>query len=204
MAEFKISYPIIERNEGGYANNPLDNGGETYCGISRKYHPSWGGWDFIDKIKTSGAIGNNTVFSSLASLVEGFYIKVYWNKLWLPYFKQEFATQLLDFAVNSGKGRAVKELQKILNRSGFRLAVDGSMGKLTARAVQSVNQSDLAKALFNARVAFIKEEIKDQPHFAKVWKSRLRYLQGFLSSPSTQVALGVVALLTLGLILKSN
>jgi type VI secretion system secreted protein VgrG len=27
--------------EGGYANDPDDAGGETYMGISRRYHPDW-------------------------------------------------------------------------------------------------------------------------------------------------------------------
>jgi lysozyme family protein len=204
MAIFKDSYPIIEANEGGYANNPRDNGKETYCGISRKYHPDWGGWQFIDKFKAKGVIKNNTIFDSLISLVKGFYMAEYWEKLYLAYFHQDLASQLFDFAVNSGKGRATKELQKILNRSGFRLKVDGALGKKTAQAVQSVDNKHLAVELFKARKAFIEAEIKNQPHFANVWRNRLNYLKGFLSSPDTQVVFGIVGIIALGLILKNT
>lgn len=204
MALFKISYPIIKENEGGYANNPLDNGKETYCGISRKYHPNWGGWAFIDRIKKNGPIKNNTIFKSLSPLVEGFYIKEYWEKLYLSYFHQDLANQLLDFAVNSGKGEAVSQLQKILNRFGHRLKVDGSMGKLTARAVQSVDNQNLAKLLFDARERFIEAEILDQPHFATVWRRRLKYVKGFLGNPATKLAMGVVAVFSLVLLFKNS
>lgn len=35
--------------EGGHHHDPDDPGGETYCGISRRYHPYWEGWAMLDK-----------------------------------------------------------------------------------------------------------------------------------------------------------
>ena len=36
MANFHIGHSVTMGNEGGYANNPADRGGETWMGISRK------------------------------------------------------------------------------------------------------------------------------------------------------------------------
>ena len=48
MAKFQIAEAITGRNEGGYANNSADTGGETYAGIARNYWPKWQGWKYID------------------------------------------------------------------------------------------------------------------------------------------------------------
>ncbi|MBI9035468.1 hypothetical protein DWB61_03730 [Ancylomarina euxinus] len=199
MAEFKPSFQIIHKMEGGYSNNPLDNGKETYCGISRRYHPDWGGWAFIDRMKAKGAIKNNTFFASLNPLVEGFYIKEFWNKMFLSFFSQDLANQLLDFAVNSGKGRAVKTLQAIMNRFGFRLKVDGVLGKNTANAVRSFDNSKLAELLFNEREKFIAILSQQQPAFAQAWRNRLNYLRGYISSPAVLFPLALVAVTIIAL-----
>ena len=37
--------------EGGYVNDKDDRGGETYRGVSRRYHPNWSGWKIVDEYK---------------------------------------------------------------------------------------------------------------------------------------------------------
>lgn len=37
MAIFNSAFKITMGNEGGYANNPDDSGGETYAGIARNF-----------------------------------------------------------------------------------------------------------------------------------------------------------------------
>ena len=44
MANFTQAYNLTSAHEGGYVNDALDRGGETYRGISRVYHSSWNGW----------------------------------------------------------------------------------------------------------------------------------------------------------------
>jgi len=51
--DFGPAYDIIRRNEGYYANNPADTGGETYAGIARNLWPQWPGWPIIDEYKYS-------------------------------------------------------------------------------------------------------------------------------------------------------
>ena len=52
MQDFLKIHTATMGNEGGYANNPDDAGGETYKGIARKMHPIWPGWRIIDDIKS--------------------------------------------------------------------------------------------------------------------------------------------------------
>ncbi len=48
MANFTQAYNLTSAHEGGYVNDAIDRGGETYRGISRVYHSSWKGWSNID------------------------------------------------------------------------------------------------------------------------------------------------------------
>ena len=61
MAKFSEAEKITCKNEGGYANNPSDNGGETYAGIARKFWPNWSGWAKIDAIKKQYGTNANTI-----------------------------------------------------------------------------------------------------------------------------------------------
>jgi len=178
MAEFKNSFPIIERNEGGYANDPKDNGGETYCGISRKSFPRWSGWSFIDtQVKP---IKNNTFFKNLNANVEHFYLLNFWDKMQLGNMGQTLANQLLDYGVNSGKNKAIKSLQIALNKNGFNLVEDGIIGRKTLNAVYHSDNDLLADSVLGQRVSFIDRLSKRQPHFAKGWKRRLEIMKGYL------------------------
>ncbi len=51
MAIFDAAFEKTAAIEGGYVFDPDDAGGETYKGISRRFNPSWGGWDKIDEVK---------------------------------------------------------------------------------------------------------------------------------------------------------
>ena len=51
MANFEDAYKKLLIKEGGYVHDSDDSGGETYRGISRRYNPTWEGWDIIDTYK---------------------------------------------------------------------------------------------------------------------------------------------------------
>ncbi|MDE5419125.1 hypothetical protein L3049_14085 [Labilibaculum sp. DW002] len=195
MAVFRISHNITSKLEGGYANNPKDNGGETYAGISRKYFPYWIGWQFIDR--QAHPIRNNTRFTNLNGAVEIFYTREFWDKLHCSKLEQSLANQLFDYAVNSGKGQAVKDLQRVLNGLGEALKVDGALGSKTLAAIGRHKQNELANHLHNMRTRFLVEESKDQPDFAAVWSSRLDTMKKHL--PSVGVSFGLIAAIGLSL-----
>jgi lysozyme family protein len=117
MADYEKAYlDIIVKHEGGYVNDPDDTGGETYRGISRKYHPDIPMWARIDVIKETRRINDNDVISELEEEVKSFYRENYWGGikgLWINY--QELAVKLFDMSIHLGLSRTVRLLQEGLN-----------------------------------------------------------------------------------------
>ena len=132
--------------EGVYSNHPLDRGGETFRGISRKNWSSWDGWVLVDDIKKEN---NPSMYEDVLSknfkltlLTEEFYYDVFWcnTNLNLDEISDKFpntAFHLFDVAVNMGVKTAAKFLQRginILNRDekNFEnIKVDGVIGPKT-------------------------------------------------------------------------
>ena len=197
MAVFGISYGITSALEGGYANHPKDKGGETYAGISRKYHSTWIGWPYIDKQRRYGNLKTNQIFPKLNQYVKTFYTREFWDKLHCSGLDQALANQLFDYAVNSGKGRAVKTLQAILNQLGESLKVDGVIGAKSLAAIARHDQSKLAQLLHKNREVFLQKEAQNQPAFAKVWSNRLSTMKEYL--PSAGVSFGLLAIVGVSL-----
>ena len=177
MAKFEIAEKITGRNEGGYANNKADKGGETYAGIARNHWPKWEGWVRIDLIKktfgnTAKAINANASADPyLNSLISQFYKKNFWdvNKLDLVY-DQQVANTVYDFGVNSGTGRAAKFLQEIVG-----VNADGAIGNITLAAVNKMPAYEVVTAYNKRREAFYRSIAKgSQAQFLKSWLSRLK------------------------------
>lgn len=137
MANFTIALKKVLKNEGGYANNPNDAGGETYKGISRKNHPTWTGWISIDQIKKAHPKGFKTILEHTPELqdkVKDFYKRRFWDELCLDTCgNQELANQAFDMAVNAGIKAGVKILQKVLG-----IPADGVLGNVTKKAIAKI------------------------------------------------------------------
>lgn len=151
MAQFKAAFQITMNNEGGYANNPADRGGETYKGIAKNYWPSWVGWSIVDGVlATQPTCVNSTLAANgaLQSLVSSFYKINFWNTEMLDSLNdQQTANQLFDIAVNMGPDVASRLLQEGINMlAPNTLTVDGQVGPLTISAANNCN----AEALYNA------------------------------------------------------
>jgi len=151
MASFDCAYKLTAALEGGWANHPLDRGGETYCGIARKFWPNWDGWKIIDQLKEPGdsVADINETLSKNALLpfeVKTFYMINFWKPLDLfqDYISQGVANELYDTAVNQGVQTAGMYLQKainLLNQNGLLykdLKEDGNVGPVTLAAYQAI------------------------------------------------------------------
>jgi len=191
MADFKIADKITGINEGGYANNPSDRGGETYAGIARKFWGSWPGWKYIDKYKADYAkakMAGKTKLSlagwinasarvpsePVRDLVVGFYKKEFWDANKLDQINdQQLANSIYDFGVNSGKGRAVQFLESI-----FGVIKDGIMDPTV---IKLTNAADSERTLteYNAmrRAAYLSWAKGDQAQFLTSWLRRLKPYQ---------------------------
>ena len=107
MARYEIAEAITGRNEGLYANDKDDSGGETYAGIARNHWPKWLGWNRIDFIKANYGKSAATINSyarhdkELTKAISSFYKANFWDVNKLDQFvDQQIANTVYDFGVN--------------------------------------------------------------------------------------------------------
>lgn len=136
--------------EGGYVNDPLDNGGETNFGISKRAYPN------LD-------IKNLTIEQA-----KDIYHRDYWLKAKCDRLPNELQAIHFDSAVNHGVSRAVKLLQKAIGT----VKVDGIIGFQT---IMNSPKATLGKytserALFYAKIVARNPR---QLKYLKGWMIRL-------------------------------
>lgn len=158
MADFAVAYAPLRQYEGGYSNNPADRGGETYAGIARNFFPGWSGWSVIDRWKRSVGTRTSALNKALSTvpelrqMVEDWYRAEWWDRLGLTTLPQTLANEILEQAVNLGKGGAGKKVQTVCNAFNFKggsplfsdLKVDGAIGPKTLSALRAIlaNRAD--------------------------------------------------------------
>lgn len=114
MADFKIAYNLTNVNEGAWVNDPLDKGGETYGGISRKNFPNWPGWAIIDAYEKQPNFPSSlSKDSKLEEMKEAFYFAYFWVPIKGSFINpQPIANMIYDSAVNIGVEQAIKMAQR--------------------------------------------------------------------------------------------
>lgn len=171
MTLFEKCVVIILRNEGGFSCDPADIGNFTANGVLRgtKYGISARVWPKLD-------IKNLT-----EDQAKNIYFKYYWKPLNLEGIKDELlALHIFDHAVNSGKGTAVRMLQRLIE-----VEVDGIIGPVTKRVANEFKPiprvvdgygllSSLTEHYIYARYCYYTDLVRRRP----VTK---RYLKGWLS-----------------------
>lgn len=133
---FDIAYDRLIKNEGGYVNDPDDKGGETYKGVSRKYHPNWKGWKIIDETKkTTTKSTLNKVLNSNTELdkyARAFYRANYWDSIRLDEVLNEgLKFQMFDDAVNRGVKSAIYSMQHLMGMT--------KTGKMSNELIYNIN-----------------------------------------------------------------
>lgn len=184
MAKFLISYEKMKKDEGGYACDPKDRGGETYRGVSRKYHPDWKGWPIIDANKWPGFTEEmknpknwskaDTKFHKLESLqilVHRFYVENFWNLIRGDEIEiQEIADAVYNFAVMTSPKRAIITAQMALG-----VTVDGDLGPKTLKALNSSDSKSFLSLFTVFRISYhvlICRKNSVQKRFFFTWVSR--------------------------------
>ena len=177
---FKKAMREVLRSEGGYVFDPDDTGGETYCGIARRFHPRWEGWKQIDRLKSiKGRIRTNTIFSSnpeLTKSIEAFYLKYYWKPLKCDRINNDtLAEHLFDCGINLGKKSAVRFFQKSINKCFQNCLVeDGLIGPATIGKLNGVSNN----------LSFINFMVQERItlYFSKCYAKsvKFKYLKGWV------------------------
>lgn len=196
MADFNAAYEQTIAREGGYVNDPVDRGGETFRGISRKHHPEWLGWPIIDALKQRDGFPETlNQHVGLYQQVKQFYKDQYWDRASLGKLDQAVAEEIFDTGVNQGLGTAVKHFQKALNvlnnntRDYPDMKVDGGLGPLTISAYMNLiktakrptrSHSKIIKVLLKLmnffqmeRYVIIVERSPEQEKFMFGWTERI-------------------------------
>lgn len=136
-------------SEGGYVNNPADPGGETNWGIAKRSYPH----------------------VNIKDLTRAMAIEIYRNDFWHPIggdtLPFALGFQLLDAAVNSGIGNAIRWLQRAVN-----VADDGHWGPASTVALASVPLNDVLLRFLSIRLRFM-TMLTNWPNASRGWARRI-------------------------------
>lgn len=163
MASFSSVIPKTLRWEGGYTK---DTGGRTMRGVTEKV------WNKFKQ--DTGKYAGIDVKLITEDMAKEVYRRNYWDKIHGDSIRsQSAAAALFDFAVNSGVGQAVKTAQRVLNKMGHNLTVDGGIGPKTINAINAAGNS-FTNNFVQARKDFYKMLVAKKPDIYGV------YLKGWL------------------------
>ena len=108
---------MILHHEGGYVNHPKDPGGETNLGVTKRVYEEWGGQKNMKDLTVED--------------VAPIYKKNYWGRAKCDQLPSGLDLAVFDWSVNSGVGRAVKKLQKMIGT-----VADGGIGPNTLKSLE--------------------------------------------------------------------
>lgn len=154
--------------EGGYANSRFDMGGETNYGITKLY---------MEEYRHALPGGKTKAIKEITPDDALRLYKAMWDRYNLGMIKDErVAFALNDYMINSYDRGVAKRTQKILNKNGASLVVDGIFGPLTIAAINSCNAEWLIDEILKERHSHyigIVSRRKDQINNLKGWLNRL-------------------------------
>lgn len=149
--------PWVFEEEGGYIDHPKDPGGATNLGITHKTLSAWRG-----RPVTKQDVKNLTKQEA-----QNIYKSEYWNQVRGDKLPSGLDYATLDFGINSGPARGVKELQKIVG-----VTPDGIVGAQTIAAIQKFSIAKLIDLYCDARIRYLRG-LKTFKTFGKGWLARV-------------------------------
>ena len=144
-------------HEGGYSDHPADPGGPTNFGITlcdyRKY---------VKRDATAADVEAMNVEEA-----KRIYRAKYWNAQRCDELPAGIDYAVFDYGVNSGIGRSMKVLQRVVG-----VTADGVPGPQTMRAVGASDPKAVIVAICDERLRFLKS-LRTWPVFGKGWSRRV-------------------------------
>ena len=135
MTAFDTCYASVIASEGGYVNDPRDNGGITNLGVTKR---AWEAW-----------VGHPVTEADMRALTkEGvgpLYRAMYWNAAHCDALPTALALCVFHVSVNAGPKRAAKLLQGMVGA-----VPDGAIGPATLAAVARYVSSKGERAAVSA------------------------------------------------------
>ena len=183
MADSKLAIPKVLEYEGVYSNDPVDPGGETVFGITRKHEASWEGWKRVDEIKTAGIGPLVSIISQDAEIKRCVFN--YYNSVWDSWFLSQIQNQALaeciyNGCINQGAKRVMQWLQYAVNSLSIAsedITEDGIMGTGTINrvsALESLGRGEILLTLLKAqRISAYMVTVHNR-------EDSLKYIKGWL------------------------
>lgn len=163
--DFDNSFQELIINEGGYSNDPMDSGGKTIYGITKRDYPAT-----FQKVYDLYKIGFKTEALEVA---KQFYKNEFWNDLYFEIPDSSLSYKIFDLSVNRGKETAVKLLQRTLYYDfGKAIKIDGKFGQITLGAIKSVTPETLYNQYIKINDASYRSLAKFW-YYGKGWLRRL-------------------------------
>ncbi|MBT3139987.1 hypothetical protein KL867_02895 [Ruegeria litorea] len=158
----RTNYPQIQAwvglSEGGYVNHPRDPGGATDRGITQRTFDAWNRKQGKPKRAVRG------ISKHVAEQIIEFQ---YLDAVRAADLPAGLDYAMADYAVNSGPGRAAKDLQRTLG-----VAADGVIGVQTLAAGAKADNADLIQRLCQRRMRFLRG-LKHWNTFKGGWTRRV-------------------------------
>jgi lysozyme family protein len=159
--EFEKALKRILKHEGGYVNDPLDSGGMTNLGVTKRV------WEEF----VGHPVSEADMRALTPEIIAPMYKMKYWNSSYCEVLPKGLDYVVFDFAVNAGTGRSVKTLQQAIG-----CVADGVIGPKTMAAINDAEPKDLIAKFSDARADFYQGIVArkpDQARFIKGWLNRV-------------------------------
>lgn len=159
---FRAALRHVLMHEGGYVDHPLDPGGATNMGITRRTLAAWRG------VKPWWKLPKTEVRNLTRREVGRIYRASYWDRVSGDSLPSGVDYAVFDFAVNSGVGRAARELQRVTGTT-----VDGVIGPDTLRSIAEHESEDIIRRLIARRMQFL-QRLTTWRTFGRGWNARVK------------------------------
>ena len=156
---FERAFSLALLHEGGYVDDPLDAGGETKYGISKRSYPAQD-------------IKNLTI-----ERAKEIYNQDWWTAYNYDRLPEAVAIKVFDMAINMGAKRAHTILQKACVIRGQNIKIDGIIGGQTVAAAGRVDQDNLLLSMGVLQGDYYLRLIEAKPsqeRFKHGWLARAR------------------------------
>ncbi|PIL19000.1 hypothetical protein P775_16690 [Puniceibacterium antarcticum] len=172
---FQQLHAFIKRWEGGFVNDPRDNGGATNMGITQATLADWRGRPV--SVEEVSALGRDEADAILRTN--------YYSRCRCAELPDRVAMVLYNGAVLHGPKAATRFLQRAFNGLGLQvdgapLVVDGDIGKNTMAAARQTDPAILAAAFMDVQEAHHRGH-EDFAAFGNGWLNRLASLREFVT-----------------------
>lgn len=174
---FETNFPNIRKNvvnnyknlivnrtldlEGGYVNNPRDNGGATNHGVT---------------LNTLRLVEPDATVEDIKNLTQDearrIYTKIFWDDAKVDKVPIPLQDLVFDGNINHGVPGMTKVIQRALNDLGAKVKVDGKLGNNTLNALNAYDAEVLREAILNRRKRLY-EQHEDFDEFGEGWMNRL-------------------------------